>query len=341
LRNPSATPIRAILRRQANASVIMGRVDGIDRQARQVILETGRRLDYDWLILATGVRHTYFGHDDWEGHAPGLKKISDAIAIHHKVLKAFEDAENATTMAERQRLLTFCVVGGGPTGVELAGTIAELAHKALARDFRSIDPISTRVLLIEAGPCILPSFPLELSGAAERQLASLDVEVLTGKAVTACGADGIEVAGRGPVATATVLWVAGVMASPAARWLGAFADRAGRVQVTDAARLSVPGVAPAAKQMGRYAGQTICVALAGRPRPRPFRYRDWGNLATIGRKAAVADFGRLRLKGLSAWLEWSLAHVFFLIGFRNRAIVLLDWTMSYFTFSRGARLISD
>jgi NADH dehydrogenase len=244
----------------------------------------------------------------------------------------------------------------------LAGAIVELAHKALACDFRRIDPAAAKVLLIEAGERILPSFPPALSAAAQRQLEALGVEVVTGGAVTACDMAGIGVSGRGRIGAATVLWAAGVMASPAGRWLGAEVDRAGRVKVTagltlpdddrifvlgDTATVAgsdgrpVPGVAPAAKQMGRHAARAILAHLAGGPAPSPFRYRDWGNLATIGRKAAVADFGRLRLSGLPAWLVWSLAHVFFLIGFRNRLAVLLDWTISYFTFGRGARLISD
>jgi len=354
-----AAPIRSILARQRNARVLMARVSGIDKSAREVITESGR-VPYDTLIVATGARHAYFGRDDWEAVAPGLKKIDDATAIRRRILLAFERAETAQDEATRRALLSFVVIGGGPTGVELAGAIAELARNALVRDFRAIDPRLARVLLIEGGKRVLASFPEALSAAAQRDLARLGVEVRVGKPVTACDADGV-VAGDERIPARTVIWAAGVAASPAAKWLGAAHDRVGRVIVEpdlsvaghpeifvvgDTAAMTtpdgrpVPGIAPAAKQGGIHVARTICARLADVPAPGPFRYRHFGNLATIGRGSAVADFGWIQVKGLAAWWLWGAAHVFFLIGFRNRVAVILDWLWAYVTYQRGARLIT-
>jgi NADH:ubiquinone reductase (H+-translocating) len=353
-----AWPIRSIVARQNNASVQFGRVTGVDATAREVILGC-RRIAFDYLVLATGARHSYFGRDEWEGVAPGLKKIADATAIRERVLLAFERAELSDDATERRQLLTFVVIGAGPTGVEMAGAVAELARMALAADFRRIDPRQARVILIEAGPCVLPSFPEDLSRKARQQLERLGVEVRTGARVDACDADGAIVAGE-RIASRTMIWAAGVIASPAASWLGALADRIGRAVVEkdlsvpghpeifvigDAAAVRhgdgvVPGIAPAAKQMGTYVAGVIDARVRGRPARPPFRYRNQGNLATIGRKAAVADFGWLRLSGLPAWLLWAVVHVWFLIGWRNRLLVGLNWLWSYLTFERGARLIT-
>ena len=356
-----ASPIRGILRRQANAAVLMGRVGGVDRGRRAVILEGGgRRFAYDYLIVAAGARHAYFGREEWESVAPGLKKIDDATAIRHRILIAFEKAETEPDAEERARLLTFVIVGGGPTGVEMAGAIVELARKTLVRDFRTIDPAAARVVLVEAGPRILPQFPESLSAKARRSLERLGVEVLTGVAVEECDDAGVVRAGE-RIESRTIVWAAGVQAAPAAKWLQAERDRAGRVRVVgdlsvpgspevfvigDAAAVTqadgtpVPGIAPAAKQMGAYVARVIAGRIARKPAPEPFRYRHLGNFATIGRHAAVADFGWLRLSGYPAWLLWSAAHVYFLIGFRNRLAVMLDWLWAYLTYQRGVRLIT-
>jgi NADH dehydrogenase len=354
-----ATPIRHILSRQKNASVLMERVIGIDRVRREVVTDMSR-VPFDYLIIATGARHHYFGHESWERIAPGLKKIDEATEIRARILTAFELAEAGGDDEQRRRLLTFAVIGAGPTGVEMAGAIAELARHAMTGDFRRIDPARARILLIEAGDRVLTSFPPELSEKAMRQLERLGVEVMLRNAVTACDEDGLTLSGGERIACSSIVWAAGVMASPAAKWLGETTDRAGRVPigpdlalmddpaifvigdtaaVTDAKGQVVPGVAPAAKQMGRYVAKVIRNRLAGRSTPA-FVYRDWGNLATIGRKAAVADFGYIRLSGLLAWLAWSFAHIWFLIGFRNRLLVLVDWAWAYFTYDRGARLIT-
>ena len=356
-----ATPIRHILARQKNATVLMEKIDGIDTQARQVITEN-RRIAYDYLVVATGARHAYFGHDEWAATAPGLKTIGDATEIRRRILTVFEEAEVSEDPTLRRKLLTFVIVGGGPTGVELAGAIAELARKAIVRDFRSIDSSTARVILVEAGPRLLTAFPESLSQSAKAQLEKLGVEVRLGHAVTRCDGHGVMLADGEPIGSGCVLWAAGVMASRAATWLGAEADRAGRVIVNDdlsvpghpeilvlgdtalvmsADGQPVPGVAAAAKQMGRYAAKLIKARLAGQPTTKPFRYIDYGNLATIGRKAAVADFGRFRLSGLLAWLLWTFAHLWFLVGFRNRIVVFLDWAWAYATFDRGARLITE
>ncbi len=354
-----ATPIRHILSRQKNTLVLMERVIEIDRKRREVVTDLSR-VPYDYLIIATGARHHYFGHEAWEKFAPGLKKIDEATDIRARILTAFELAEATADDAMRRRHLTFAVVGAGPTGVEMAGAIAELARHTVVGDFRRIDPASTRILLIEAGDRVLASFPPELSEKAVQQLEGLGVEVMLRSAVTACDSEGLTLSGGERILTSSIVWAAGVMASPAARWLGEKSDRAGRVPigpdlsliddptifvigdtaaVTDAKGEVVPGVAPAAKQMGRYAAKVIGNRLAGRS-TAPFVYRNYGNLATIGRKAAVADFGRIRLSGLPAWLAWSFAHIWFLIGFRNRLFVLIDWAWAYLTYDRGVRLIT-
>jgi NADH dehydrogenase FAD-containing subunit len=354
-----AQPIRSILRNQRNVTVLLGRVTGVDTAAREVLIGQ-RRLPYDYLIVATGARHAYFGHDEWEASAPGLKKIEDATDIRKRILLAFEQAEAATDGGDVAALLNFVVIGGGPTGVELAGAIAELAKKALVADFRKIEPHQARVMLIEAGPRLLPAFPERLSAIAERALVRLGVDVRLGTPVTACDSDGV-VLGEQRIAARTVLWAAGVAASPAAKWLDADRDRAGRVKVaadlslpghpeifvigdtaftTDAAGNPLPGIAPAAKQAGLYVAKVIRARVGGRAAPAPFHYRHLGNLATIGRRAAVADFGWVRLSGWLAWVLWGLVHVYFLIGFRNRLAVLLDWLWAYVTVQRGARLIT-
>jgi NADH dehydrogenase len=358
-----AVPIRSILRHQANARVLMGEVEGVDRQAREVFLADGRRIPFDSLIVATGARHAYFGHDEWEPVAPGLKQIDDATGIRRRILLAFERAEMATAEKARERLLTFAIVGAGPTGVELAGALAELAKKALAADFRAIDPREARILLVEAAERPLTSFPDHLSVKATTQLHKLGVELLLGAKVTRCEEAGIEIEdnqGKRFIPAATVIWAAGVQASPAARWLGIAGDRAGRVAVTphlnlpDDPRIFVigdtalclgangkplPGVAPVAKQQGGYVARYILRALAGRS-SKPFAYFNYGNLATIGRRAAVADLGWMQMSGTLAWLFWGGVHIFFLIGFRNRIFVLLSWLWAYFLFHSGARLIT-
>lgn len=355
-----AAPIRGIVGAYRNITVILGTVVGIDVAARAVLIEGGQRFSYDYLVLAAGARHAYFGHDDWEPCAPSLKRIEDATEIRRRILLAFERAENEMDADERRRLMNLVIIGGGPTGVELAGAIAELARRALAKDFRNIDPRAARTVLVEAGPRLLPSFPENLSADAMRRLERLGVEVRLGAPVTAVDAAGVTME-TARIEARTVIWAAGVAASPAGHWIGASCDRVGRVEVRpdlsvpghpeifaigdtalvlDAAGKPLPGVAPVAKQQGHYVGKLIEARLNGRERLKPFHYRDYGNLATIGRKAAVVDFGWLRLRGFSAWLVWSAAHIYFLIGFRNRAIVALTWLWAYFTFQRGARLIT-
>ena len=353
-----ATPIRSLFSGQRNVRVLLGQVTGVDTRAREVLLDE-KRVPYDTLIVATGARHAYFGRDDWEKFAPGLKQIEDATSIRRRILIAFEHAEAEEDPDERRRLLTFAVIGAGPTGVELAGAIAELAKVALARDFRTIDPLDARIILIQAADRVLPTFPSALSRKAHDLLAALGVEVRTGTAVTECTARHVTI-GTEQIAAGTILWAAGVMASPAAGWLGAAHDGAGRVIVEGNLTLPdhpdifvigdtacvpgpdgkpLPGVAPVAKQQGLYVAQSIHVRLAGAS-VAPFRYRHLGSLATIGRGRAVADFGRIRLSGRLAWLLWGLVHITFLIGFRNRIVVLMDWLWAYVTFKRGARLIT-
>jgi NADH dehydrogenase len=353
-----AQPIRSILRRAPNVSVLLGEVLGIDKEKRTVMVKD-REVAYDHLIVATGARHSYFGHDDWESVAPGLKNIDDATGIRRRILMAFEHAE-AAEPEQRRRFLTFVVIGGGPTGVEMAGAIAELAHVALRHDFRSINPRDARIVLVEAGPRLLPAFPEVLSEAARRSLERLHVEVRLGTPVSQCDEEGVAI-GDHRLEAATVVWAAGVMASSAARWLGADKDGAGRVKVGPDLSLPghpeifvlgdtalalardgrpLPGLAPVAKQQGAYVARLLGARLAGRPAPPPFRYRSYGTLATIGRRAAVADFGWIKLDGTLAWLLWGLVHISFLIGFRNRLVVMLDWIWSYVTFQSGARLIT-
>jgi len=358
--NPSdiAQPIRSILRRQKNVSVILGEATAVEAEGMRVRLEDGE-LAYDYLVIATGATHSYFGHPEWERHAPGLKTIEDALEIRRRVLLAFEAAERETDPERRRGWLTFAVIGAGPTGVELAGALSEIARQTMVRDFRRIRPQSARVVLIEGRDRVLPPYPPELSEKARRQLAELGVEVMTGALVT--DIDGREVrVGDQVLSTRTVLWGAGVEASPLARSLGAPLDRAGRVLVEpdltvpghrevfvigDLAAVRqedgsfVPGVAPAAIQQGRHAARNIERALEGQPLSA-FRYRDKGSLATIGRAAAVAGLGRLRLSGFLAWLAWLTIHIYFLIGFRNRFLVLIQWAWAYVTYQRGARLIT-
>jgi len=353
-----ASPIRAIMRDARNVNVILAKVSGIDPERREVRAE-GRRIAFDRLIVATGAQHAYFGHDEWATSAPGLKTIDDATYLRRRILLAFEKAEAETDPAERARLLNFVVVGGGPTGVEMAGAIAELAKRALACDFRSIDPRQARIILVEAAPRLLTPFDPSLSEAARLSLEQLGVEVRLGAGVTRCDPCGVYL-GTEMIAARTIIWGAGVMASPAGRWLGAETDRAGRVKVgpnlalpghpeifvigdvacaTGADGKPLPGVAPVAKQQGQYVAALLQAQLHGRTLP-PFRYRDFGAMATIGRKRAVAQLGRVKLAGFPAWLLWSLAHIYFLIGFRNRLAVALSWGWSYVTFQRGTRLIT-
>ncbi len=353
-----AAPIRGILARQANTRVTLGTVTGIDTAERAVLIGQ-RRIPYDQLVIASGARDSYFGHDEWAEVTLGLKKIDDATAMRRRILVAFERAEDCDDETERRRLLTFVIIGGGPTGVELAGAMAELAKAALARDFRRIDPTTARIVLVEAGPRLLPSFPPKLSAVAARALTRLGVELRLGATVTSCDCEGA-VLGDERIDSNTLIWAAGVAASPAAKWLGVEAGRGGRVAVTadlslpnhseifvigDTAQVegpdgALPGVAPVAKQEGAYVARVIAARIAGKRPPPPFRYRNLGNLATIGRREAVVDFGRLTLTGRIAWLVWSLAHIYFLIGFRNRIAVATDWLWSYLTYQRGARLIT-
>ena len=353
-----AAPLRHILRKQANVEVRLAEVAAIAPQEKHVVLADGTTIAYDALLLATGATHAYFGHDEWARHAPGLKTLDDALQLRRHLLLAFERAEAETDPGKRAAWLSFAIVGGGPTGVELAGTLAEIARHTLKNEFRRIDPSQARVRLVEAGPRVLASFPDTLSEKARRQLERLGVEVVTGTPVSDITDEGYRL-GDTFVPAKTVVWAAGVAASPLARTLGVSLDRAGRVPVQpdlsvaghpdifvagDLAAvtsdgLPVPGVAPAAKQMGRHVAQVLRARLDGRASPGDFRYQDYGNLATIGRMAAVVDFGRLKFSGLLAWWFWLTAHVFFLIGFRNRLVVLLNWCWAYWSYQRGARII--
>jgi NADH:ubiquinone reductase (H+-translocating) len=353
-----AWPIRRILRRQRNATVLMSEVRGIDTTNRMVHTDS-IDVPYDFLVLATGATHSYFGHDEWAEVAPGLKRIEDATRIRRRILIAFERAELVSDESERRRLLTFVIVGAGATGVEMAGAIAEVARQTLAMDFRRIDPKASRIILIEAGPRVMPAFPENLSNYVVRTLARKGVEVLTGTRVIGCDAKGVTLE-HGRIEAATIIWAAGVVASPAARWLNAEHDRCGRILVGpdlsvpghadifaigDTAALNgqppIPGIAPAAKQMGRYVGELIAARLAGEEAPKPFRYRHYGDLATIGRRAAVVKLGRLELKGFIGWLFWCVIHIFFLIEVRDRLVVAFNWLWDYVTFQRGARLITQ
>lgn len=354
-----AAPLRHILGHQRNVEVRLGEVTRIDKQARSVQLVDGTSLEYDTLLLASGATHAYFGHDEWAKDAPGLKTLDDAIALRRKLLLAFERAEAEPDPEKKAAWLSFAVVGGGPTGVELAGTLAEIARHTLRNEFRHIDPASARVRLVEAGPRVLSTFPDVLSLKARRQLEKLGVEVLTGTPVTAIDSLGFQL-GEQFVPARTVVWAAGVAASPLGATLETPLDRAGRVLVqpdltlpghpelfvagdlaalTQADGRPVPGVAPAAKQMGKHVADTIRARLHGKPAPGPFKYADYGNLATIGRMAAIVHLGKLQLSGLLAWWFWLAAHVFFLIGFRNRMVVLLNWAVAYWSYQRSARII--
>jgi NADH:ubiquinone reductase (H+-translocating) len=354
-----AWPIRHILRRQKNATVFMAEVNGVDTATRIVMTRAGS-FPFDFLVIATGAMHSYFGHDRWAAFAPGLKRIEDATRIRRSILSAFEQAELVNEEAECRRLLTFVIIGGGPTGVEMAGAIAEVARQTLARDFRRIDPRSSRIVLIEAGPRLLPAFSEPHSQYAQDTLTAMGVEVLTSIRVTGCDARGVDIE-HGRIDAGSAVWAAGIMASPAAGWLAAEHDKSGRVivrpdlslpghedvfvigdtaAVQDAAGHPVPGLAPAAKQMGHYVGRLIAARLAGRAMP-PFRYRNQGVLATIGRRAAVVEFGPIQLKGFIGWLFWCVAHIYFLIGLRNRFVVAVTWLWGYITFQRGARLITE
>jgi NADH dehydrogenase len=352
-----AAPIRAILHSQRNARVIMADVRAIDVGARTVTYTDGS-VGYDYLVLATGARHGYFAHPEWEALAPGLKTIEDALEIRRRVLTSYEEAEREPDPAVRAQWLTFVIVGGGPTGVELAGALAEIARETLKRDFRAIDPRQARVLLVEGGPRILETYPESLSRKAVQQLERLGVTVRTGALVTEVTARGVRAGGEWMDAR-TVLWAAGVVPSPLGATLGVPRDRAGRVLVEPDLSIPghrevfvigdlaaapqdgkpLPGVAPVAMQEGRYVAAAIGADLGGWPRT-PLRYRDKGSLATIGRAAAVADLGRIRLSGTIAWLAWLFIHLFYLIGFENRLLVLIRWAWSYVTYQRGARLIT-
>lgn len=355
-----AAPIRELFKTQPNARVLMGRVDGVDKARQCVRLEDGREIDYDYLVVATGARHSYFGNEAWEPFAPGLKKIEDATQIRRRILLAFERAENAESAEERAALLTFVVVGGGPTGVETAGAIAELARHGLEGEFRNADPASARVILVQSGDRLLPSFPPELSKKTQEALEAIGVEVRTGARVTGIDSEGVDIGGE-RTAASTVVWAAGVIASAAGRWLETERDRAGRAVVgpdltiagsenvfvvgdTAASNAwngdATPGLAPAAKQGGAYAAKAIAADLAGKQRPGPFVYRHQGSLATIGRSAAVADFGRLRLSGAPAWWLWSAVHVLFLSNAQSRVAVAFEWIWAYLTFRRSTRLIT-
>lgn len=353
-----AWPIRRILRRQKNARVVMATVTGIDTEKKRVLM--GEEFeDYDYLLLATGASHAYFGHDDWAPYAPGLKSINDATDVRRRVLMAFERAEIETDRKVRERLLTFVVVGGGPTGVEMAGAISEVARKALSKDFRRIDPRTARVLLIEAGPRLLSSFTPAMSEYARNALEKLGVDIRLGDAVTQCSADGVQVK-DGNIPATTIIWAAGVAASPAANWLQAHKDRNNRVIVDRKLQVEglpqvfvvgdtatfigadgnpLPGVATVAKQQGKFVGRVIAARLRGKPEPDEFRYRDVGQLATIGRRKAVVDLGRVRFKGWLAWWFWGIVHIYFLVNNRSRLTIAIQWLWSYLTFDRGARLI--
>ena len=354
-----ALPIRSVLRDQRNVTVRLGEVVGVDHVAREVLLPA-ERVAFDYLILATGARHSYFGKDEWAAHAPGLKSIEDATAMRSRMLLAFEQAESEEDAAKREAWLTFVVVGGGPTGVELAGALAELARTGLEKEYRAIDPATARVILVQSAPRVLPAFSPVLSAHAERSLRDLGVDVRTDARVTHIDQDGVEIDGL-RIAARTAFWAAGVAASPAAKWLGLAGDKSGRVVVdgnlavrgcpgvfaigdtaaSDGwAGAGVPGLAPAAKQQGRHAADVIRAAIKGHPSPRAFEYHHYGNLATIGRLAAVVEVRWLRLWGAPAWWLWGLAHVSLLTGGRNRATVVLNWLWAYFTYRRGTRLIT-
>jgi NADH dehydrogenase len=354
--NPSdiAYPIRSVFRRQPNVQrIVMGEVVGLDLERRRVKLKEGADVAFDYLVVASGATHSYFGNDQWSEFAPGLKTIEDALYIRRQILSAFEEAERHPDRAAE--LLTFVVVGAGPTGVEMAGAMAEIAVHAMANEFKHIDPTSSRVILVEGAPHVLPVYPEPLSRKAKRQLETLGVEVMTGSLVESIDGSGVLLGDGTRIASETVLWAAGVKASQLGELLGAPLDRAGRVEVEpdlsipgsknvfvigDLATVpGVPGVAPAAMQMGRYVARLIRSDLTGKER-KPFAYRNKGSLATIGRARGVADFGAIRFSGFLAWVAWLAVHIFYLIGFRNRVLVLISWAWSYVSFRRGARIIT-
>jgi NADH dehydrogenase len=356
-----AWPIRHLMRRRKNVTTLLATVTGVDKSGRKIALEGSDDIAFDTLVLATGATHAYFGHDEWATFAPSLKTLEDATTIRGRILLAFEEAEREPDAARRAALLTFVVIGGGATGVELAGTIAELAHHNLRNDFRNFDTRTSRVVLIEAGPRVLPSFAKGLCAYTQRALEKLGVEVKLGNPVRNCDAKGVEFAGH-RLDAATVLWAAGVKASSAANWLDAPADHAHRVKVEpdlsvpghpeifvigDTATIDVwhgqpvPGIAPAAKQQGRHVARIIKARLRGDTSPKPFHYKHSGSLATIGKRAAVIDFGWIRLRGWLAWFVWGIAHIYFLIGLRNRLAVAMNWLWIYATGNRSARLITE
>ncbi|WP_112605399.1 NAD(P)/FAD-dependent oxidoreductase [Rhizobium sp. WW22] len=356
-----AWPIRNFFRDRPDVTTLLCEVVGVDSAAHEVLLKNGQKIHYDTLVLATGATHAYFGHDEWEPVAPGLKTLEDATTIRRRLLLAFEQAEMETDPAVREALLTFVIVGAGPTGVELAGIISELARTTLPKEFRNIDTRKAKILLVEAGPRVLPAFAQELSDYAHKELELLGVEVRFGKPVTSCSAEGVTI-GDTFVPCRTIVWAAGVEASPAAKWLGIPADRAGRAIVDKDLRAPgkedifiigdtaavmrddgspVPGIAPAAKQQGAYVAKVIKAKLAGQPAPGPFHYRHQGSLATIGKSAAIIDFDWIKLKGWLAWWVWGLAHIYFLIGVRWRIAVAWSWLWIYISRQHSARLITQ
>lgn len=356
-----AWPIRRLYRDRKEVTTLLNEVVGVDRGTKTVALRSGQSVPYDTLVLATGARHAYFGRDEWEDVAPGLKTLEDATTIRRRVLLAFEQAESAVKTSELDALLTFVIIGAGPTGVELAGMIAELANAILPPEFRKIDTTRTRVLLVEAGPRVLPTFSEDLSAYAKASLEKLGVEVRLGQPVTAISEEGVTI-GDSFVACRTVIWAAGVQASPAAKWLDVPADRAGRTIVKSDLTIEgdenvfvigdtalvmqddgkpVPGIAPAAKQQGAHVAKVVRSRLGGKAAPSPFRYRHQGSLATIGKRAAVIDFGRIKLKGGLAWWIWGLAHIYFLIGTRSRLAVAWSWLWIYLSGQHSARLITQ
>jgi NADH:quinone reductase (non-electrogenic) len=355
-----AWPVRHLLRDRKEVTTLFATVGGIDVANKRVLLDDGDTLSYDTLVLATGARHAYFGHDEWEPFAPGLKTLEDATTLRRRILVAFERAERETDPARRAALLTFVIIGAGPTGVELAGTIAELAQHTLPSDFRNIDTHKARVVLIEAGPRVLAGFADDLSAYAQKSLQEIGVEVMLGQPVTECSADGV-IYGGNRLDARTIIWAAGVRASPAAEWLNAPADRAGRLQVEpdltvpghpdifavgdtvaikDTGGNPVPGIAPAAKQQGRYVAAAIKARLSGKA-SAPYVYKHSGSLAQIGKRKAVIDFGAFKLRGTIAWWIWGIAHIYFLIGLRNRLSVALSWLWVHARNQRAARLITQ
>ncbi|WP_047307378.1 NAD(P)/FAD-dependent oxidoreductase [Rhodopseudomonas palustris] len=355
-----AWPIRSLLSDQDNVTVLMAEVEGVDVESKRVLTRNGPMVPFDYLVVAAGVNSSYFGHPEWAAVAPGLKTIEDATRIRAQILTCFEQAECADNDTARRSAMTFVVVGGGPTGVELAGSIADIAHHVLARDFRRINPRAAGIVLIEAGERVLPTFDAQLSEYAATSLRRMGVEVLTGVSVADCARDAVTLSDGRRIETGCMLWAAGVRATPAAEWLAADADRSGRLTVDEFLRVPshrnvfaigdiaaaqsdgqpVPGLAPAAKQMGRFVGALIAAETAGRAVEKPFVYRHQGDLATIGRKSAVVSVRGLKLKGFPGWMFWGLVHVYFMMGGRNRIAVLANWMWEYMTYQRGARLIS-